>query len=81
MSQPVFQGIDVTYKSGADNKDIRDLLEQLVPEASKQMREFSLKFKAASEKETCKKIFDYLKKIFLESIHRYSLHYFKIRNF
>jgi len=61
MSQPVFQGIDVTYKSGADNKDIRDLLEQLVPEASKQMREFSLKFKAASEKETCKKIFDYLK--------------------
>jgi hypothetical protein len=33
MSQPSFQGIDVTYKSQADNKDIRDLLVKLVPKA------------------------------------------------
>jgi len=41
MSQPSFQGIDVTYKSQADNKDIRDLLVKLVPKAKSQMVEFS----------------------------------------
>ena len=34
MSIPKFEGIDVTYKAKADNKDIRDLLVQLVPKAS-----------------------------------------------
>jgi len=48
MSQPnypSFQGIDVTYKSQADNKDIRDLLVKLVPKAKSQMVEFSKGFK------------------------------------
>ena len=61
MNQPAFQGIDVVYKGKADNKDIRDLLEKLIPKASDQMREYAKKFKGASELETCKKIFNFLK--------------------
>ena len=64
MSQPSFQGIDVTYKSQADNKDIRDLLVKLVPKAKAQMVEFSKQFKGRNQKETCKKIFDYIKNNF-----------------
>ena len=64
MSQPSFQGIDVTYKSQADNKDIRDLLVKLVPKAKAQMVEFSKQFKGRTNKETCKKIFDYIKNNF-----------------
>lgn len=64
MSQPNFQGIDVTYKSQADNKDIRDLLVKLVPKAKAQMVEFSKQFKGRTNKETCKKIFDYIKSNF-----------------
>lgn len=67
MSQPnypSFQGIDVTYKSQADNKDIRDLLVKLVPKAKAQMVEFSKGFKGRTNKETCKKIFDYIKSNF-----------------
>lgn len=59
--KPQFQGIDVTYKSKADNKDIRDLLERLVPEAKKQLKDFAPQFKGNSRQETCKKIFDYIK--------------------
>lgn len=62
--QPAYQGIDAVYKSKADNKDIRDLLERLVPQAKAQMVEFSKKFKGRTEQETCKKIFDYLKNNF-----------------
>lgn len=64
MSQPAFQGIDVTYKSQADNKDIRDLLVKLVPKAKAQMVEFSKGFRGRTNKETCKKIFDYIKNNF-----------------
>jgi hypothetical protein len=67
MSQPnypSFQGIDVTYKSQADNKDIRDLLVKLVPKAKAQMVEFSKGFRGRNQKETCKKIFDYIKNNF-----------------
>ena len=67
MSQanyPSFQGIDVTYRSQADNKDIRDLLVKLVPKAKAQMVEFSKQFKGRNQKETCKKIFDYIKNNF-----------------
>jgi len=64
MTQPSFQGIDVTYKSQADNKDIRDLLVKLVPKAKSQMVEFSKGFKGRTNKETCKKIFDYIKSNF-----------------
>ncbi len=64
MTQPVFQGIDVTYRSQADNKDIRDLLVKLVPKAKAQMVEFSKQFRGRNQKETCKKIFDYIKSNF-----------------
>lgn len=64
MSIPKFEGIDVTYKAKADNKDIRDLLVQLVPKAKAQMVEFSKQFRGRTEKETCKKIFDYIKNNF-----------------
>jgi len=62
--KPRFEGIDSVYKSKADNKDIRDLLERLVPKAKAQMVEFSGQFKGRTEQETCKKIFDYLKNNF-----------------
>jgi hypothetical protein len=62
--KPRFEGIDSVYKSKADNKDIRDLLERLVPKAKAQMVEFSQQFKGRTEQETCKKIFDYLKNNF-----------------
>jgi hypothetical protein len=62
--KPKFEGIDSVYKSKADNKDIRDLLERLVPKAKAQMVEFSQQFKGRTEQDTCKKIFDYLKNNF-----------------
>jgi hypothetical protein len=62
--KPKFEGIDSVYKSKADNKDIRDLLERLVPKAKAQMVEFSGQFKGRTEQETCKKIFNYLKNNF-----------------
>ena len=61
MNQPAFQGVDVVYKGKADNKDIRDLLEKLVPKATEQMKEYAQKFKGANELETSKKIFNFLK--------------------
>jgi len=63
MNEPTFQGIDVTYKAGADNKDIRNLLVKLVPTAKAQTVEFSKQFKGRTEVETCKKIFAYLCKL------------------
>jgi hypothetical protein len=62
--KPKFEGIDSVYKSKADNKDIRDLLERLVPKGKSQMVEFSKQFKGQTDQETCKKIFDYLKNNF-----------------
>lgn len=64
MSQPAFRGIDVVYKSQADNKDIRDLLVALVPQAKAQMKDFSKQFRGRNNQETCKKIFDYIKNNF-----------------
>ena len=60
MSQPKFEGIDAVYKSKADNKDIRDLLEKLVPKAKAQMVEFSKRFKGQTDEQTCRNIFNYL---------------------
>jgi hypothetical protein len=63
MNEPTFQGVDVTYKASADNKDIRNLLVKLVPTAKAQTVEFSKQFKGRTEVETCKKIFSYLCKL------------------
>lgn len=62
--KPAFQGIDITYKSKADNKDIRDLLEKLVPQAAGQLKSFSAQFKSNNIDNTCRKIFDYIKSNF-----------------
>jgi hypothetical protein len=62
--KPRFQGIDNVYKTKADNKDIRDLLEKLVPEATKQMRTFSQSFRGATQEQTCRNIFNYIKNNF-----------------
>lgn len=61
MKTPAYRGINVTTKELADNKDIRDLLEKLVPQATAQMANYSKQFKGADEKATAKKIFDFLK--------------------
>jgi len=61
--EPAYQGIDVTYRSEAqkaDNKDIRDLLFSLVPQARAQMTKMAKSFRGRNEEETCKKIFDYI---------------------
>jgi hypothetical protein len=61
--EPAYQGIDVTYRSEAqkaDNKDIRDLLFSLVPQARAQMAKMAKSFRGRNEEETCKKIFDYI---------------------
>ena len=61
--EPAYRGIDVTYKSEAqraDNKDIRDLLFSLVPQARAQMSKMAKSFRGRNEEETCKKIFDYI---------------------
>lgn len=63
--KPQYQGIDNVYKSKADNKDIRDLLEKLVPEATKQMKDFAPKFRGRTETETCHNIFNYIKNNFV----------------
>ena len=59
--EPAFRGIDVTYKSQADNKDIRDLLFSLVPQARAQMKSMAKSFRGRNEEETCRNIFDYIK--------------------
>lgn len=61
MNGPKYKGINVTTNELADNKDIRDLLEKLVPEASTQMRGYAKQFQGADEKATAKKIFNFLK--------------------
>lgn len=61
MNAPAYKGINATYKELADNKDIRDLLEKLVPEATAQMRPYSKQFQGKTELETAKNIFDFLK--------------------
>lgn len=61
--EPAYQGVDVTYRSEAqkaDNKDIRDLLFSLVPQARAQMAKMAKSFRGRNEEETCKKIFDYI---------------------
>lgn len=59
--EPAFRGTDVTYKTQADNKDIRDLLFSLVPQARAQMKSMAKSFRGRNEEETCRKIFDYIK--------------------
>ena len=48
-------------KRNATNSDLQSAIEAAIPTAVKQMKQRSQEFKGATEQETCKKIFDYLK--------------------
>lgn len=48
-------------KNNATNSELQAAIEAVIPMATKQMQSRSNQFKGATEKETCKKIFDYLK--------------------
>jgi len=56
-----FEGIDRVYRKQADNKDIRDLLTALIPRARRQMSGGADRFRGRNERETCRRIFDFLK--------------------
>lgn len=62
---PKYQGIDVKYKIGGDNQDIRNLLESLVPKATKQLAKIASSFQGRNERETCLNIFNYIRKNFV----------------
>jgi hypothetical protein len=57
---PAFQNRMASVKQDADNSDIRSALENAVPLAVKQTKALAPSFKGKSEKETCKKIHDFL---------------------
>ena len=48
-------------KRNATNSDLQSAIEAAIPTAVKQMKQRAQEFKGATEDETCKKIFDYLK--------------------
>jgi hypothetical protein len=56
-----FEGVDRVYRKQADNKDIRDLLTALIPRARRQMHAHADRFRGRNERETCRRIFDFLK--------------------
>jgi len=56
-----FEGVDRVYRKQADNKDIRDLLTALIPRARRQMSGGADRFRGRNERETCRRIFDFLK--------------------
>lgn len=59
---PRFQGVETLNKDMADNADIRRAIIQAVPKANSQVRDFAKHFGRNSQRETCKAIFDFLKK-------------------
>jgi len=61
MKFPTFEGVNSTYKMEADNADIRKAIVNAVPKATEQVKEMAASFSGASDQETCKKIFDFLK--------------------
>ena len=61
---PKYENLNVAYKLGGDNQDIRDLLESLVPRAASQMRKAAPSFRGRNEKETCQNIFNYIRQNF-----------------
>ena len=52
---------NIQYRVGATNKDLQRAIEAAVPAAVVQMKDQSNQFRGLSEKETAKKIFDFLK--------------------
>jgi hypothetical protein len=59
---PKFSGVKTDLLTDADNSDLRKAIRDAVPAAVEQTKDLAQYFKATNERETCKRIFDYLKK-------------------
>lgn len=59
---PRYTGTATVVKREADNADLRRAIVNAVPRAAKQTEKMAPYFKRPSEQETCRAIFDYLKK-------------------
>lgn len=59
---PRYAGTSKVVKSQADNADLRRAIVEAVPRAAAQTRKMARYFRRSSEQETCRAIFDYLKK-------------------
>ena len=59
---PRFNGLKEKISGNADNADLRAAIMAAVPEAVNQTKDLAPYFKTTSDRETAKKIFDYLKK-------------------
>lgn len=59
---PKFAGVKTDLLTDADNSDLRKAIKDAVPAAVEQTKDLAEYFKATNERETCKRIFDYLKK-------------------
>lgn len=59
---PRYTGTNTVVKREADNADLRRAIVDAVPRAAAQTRKMAPYFRRASEQETCRAIFDYLKK-------------------
>ena len=54
-------GQNITYKVNASNEQLQKALEQALPGAVAQTKQIAPQFKGASDADTCRKIFDFLK--------------------
>ena len=54
-------GQTIAYKQNASNEQLQSALEKALPAAAAQVKNISSKFKGATDTETCRKIFDFLK--------------------
>ena len=54
-------GQNITYKVNASNAQLQSALEQALPGAVAQTKQIAPQFKGASDSDTCRKIFDFLK--------------------
>lgn len=59
---PKFSGVKTDLLTDADNSDLRKAIRDAVPAAVEQTKDLADYFRASNERETCKRIFDYLKK-------------------
>jgi hypothetical protein len=59
---PKFSGVKTDLLTDADNSDLRKAIRDAVPAAVEQTKNLAEYFRASNERETCKRIFDYLKK-------------------
>lgn len=59
---PKFAGLKEKISGDADNKDLREAILKALPEAVAQTKEIAPYFRASNERETAKRIFDFLKK-------------------